>query len=787
MNWIADTEGVIAIDGNSWSSVKEGKTTVEGTCEVEGETYTVKVAVEVYRPVVEIAEHFVVEVENLKKLTVSSVIKGTISSGITYEDETIGSFDTQTKEISLIKQALPTTATRLGENRTMYIETNVARYVFTVDLFTKVIQNKADFENMANLAKACSTNPAVWDGYFVLGADIEYNGLFKSKLADLDSLWSAVGGNWFLGSLYGFKGVIDGKGHKIEGIEIDNGNQLGAVVGVLHVNGVIKNISFTNASVSANSSLVCGAGGGSVENVYIHYKSLGKGVQKYEGDNSINTHTASFYGFKEPIVTASVSNCIIDVTDAEFATATSIKIVGVEHVSIKNVFVIGGSDDLRKKSNATMTFGSVIEFVEDANAQARFSKFDKDYWLVDVGAPISTVVYNDVKDNDVHFTEEIAFLMVGTEYKFAIDNKYVNVSIQSEGVLVKGGIVTIADTVEIGREITVTATSMFNEAKSCSYTFTVAGLDISTLVDLTATQKTAFYDLTVDKVYLADLTEDVDKDILYYVSDQLKTVSFAHNIEGKTTVIGVAKDKLYKINCETVTKVIAKADDLHYVRRNYTVSSYGNGGCYDGVITGKFVLVNDIDCEGLVLENSGTYWENSRGFGGVFDGRGKKIINLSVGKNGLFGTLSKATIKNVIFEGVRLKAENQSGEYVALLANSVYNTTIDNVSMQFVEYVEGTNVSGSSGLMFNEKSFDSTFTNITIDISSISGVKFLTEYNYYADIPFGSVEKSTYSNITVIVSSKDDIPEFAYGGDLVVDYPDGFTFKDKDGNVLERG
>jgi hypothetical protein len=42
---------------------------------------------------------------------------------------------------------------------------------------------------MAGLAKAAyAINPAIWDGYFVLGDDIIYNGGFVSKIADISSL-----------------------------------------------------------------------------------------------------------------------------------------------------------------------------------------------------------------------------------------------------------------------------------------------------------------------------------------------------------------------------------------------------------------------------------------------------------------------------------------------------------------------------------------------------------------------------------------------------------------------
>ena len=211
----------------------------------------------------------------------------------------------------------------------------------------------------------------------------------------------------------------------------------------------------------------------------------------------------------------------------------------------------------------------------------------------------------------------------------------------------------------------------------------------------------------------------------------------------------------------SVTKVLENAEDLHYVRRDYTVESYGNKGCYDGKITGTFVMIKDIDCTGLTLKDSGNYWENSRGFGGTFDGRGYTISNLSVSKNGLFGAVAYATIKDVKFTGVRLKADDQ-GACVALFANRMFNTTIENVTMEFVEYVAGTDVYHTSGLMFYETSFDNLIKDVTIDISKVSDVAYITECFYEADVPYLSKEKSTYENVVVIVANKDQSPEFAF-------------------------
>ncbi len=778
ITWTSDTPHVVSVSGNQFLSVAEGMANLVGACEIDGKTYQVNVSAEVYRPRIPLNESFVVERENLSALTISSTLKG-VAREVLYNGEAVGSFDSNKNVVTLNKSALPSASAQMGEDKELVIETNLASYVVNVDLYTKIIRTKSDFENVAGWSKAASLDKALWDGYFILDSDISYNGLFQSKIADLDSLWAAVGGAWSNGGLYGFKGVFDGKGHNIEGISIDKGSQMGSIFGVLHIDGVIKNISFTKASVAANSSFVCHAGGGTVENIYIQYDSIGKGTQHYEGDGvTINSHCGSFFSFKEPTATANISNCVVDVMDAFINPNVSLKLVGSEFAAIKNCFVIGGTKAAQAKSNATLSFDSVMEFTESTNAQSRYKNFDENFWSKDSGVPISNARYAQVYNQEVNFMEEIAYLATGTSYKFAVDNHYVLIKTDNANVTVTGSVANVLGVATPGLEkVTVTATSIFDSSKQDTFTCTL--VEVQKVTDLTDEKEPAFYDITVGKVYFAELGAKINGEVLYCTNADGTAAEYAQDGEEAKEMLAVTKDGYYKFNCQSVAKVIATAEDLHYIRKDYTVESYGNKGCYDGKIIGTFVMINDIDCTGLTLKNAGTYWENSRGFGGTFDGRGYTIKNLSVGQNGLFGAIAHATIKNVHFTGVCLKEADQ-GAYVALLSNRCFNTVIDNVTMEFVEHVSGNSAYHTSGLMFYETTFDCTFTNIVIDISRVSSVLYATECFYGADVPYLSENKSTYQNVTLIVADLDKAPVFALKaakgttGDIVA-YPDGFT------------
>ncbi len=786
--WRSENTDVVTLEGNKFVAKGEGTALMQGVCEMDGKTYTVSVSVDVYRPTITLNESFVVEVENLVSQPIQAEIKGIVKD-VLYNRESVGSYDAQSKLLTFDKAKMPTKASLMGEACPLTIVTSSANYVLSIDLYTKIIRDKVDFDGMAEIAKKAVADAAIWDGYFVLGEDIVYDGLFDSKIADTGSLWDAVGGAWSNGGLYGFRGVFDGKGHNIEGVRIDHGSSMGSIFGVLHIDGVVKNVSFTKASVAANSSFVCHAGGGTVENIYIQYDSVGQGTQNYQSNGSINEHCGSFFSFKEPTATANVSNCVIDVTQAAFNYNTSIKLVGSEYTAIKNVFVIGGTEALRKASNATLSFPLIVEFMDDTNVQNRYNKFDENFWSKANGVPVSNAVYENISGNEVNFTEELSHLLAGTSYQFRLDNKYVTITSDNDGVIVNGDVVTVSKTAQNGEKVSITATSVFDPLKKDVFECSILSVSEENLVDLTQTNDLAFYDMTLDKVYFADVKDEIKDEVLYFVNPDYSAVSYATENDGTQTLIAVTANKLYKFNYQSVTKVIEKAEDLHYVRRDYTVSSYGNKGCYDGVLTGTFVLVNDIDCTGLELANSGKYWENSRGFAGIFDGRGYTISNLTVSENGLFGAVSKATIKNVNFAGVKLKAADQ-GAYVALFAPRVFNTTVENVSVEFVEYVTSEDIYHTSGLLFYETSFDNVFKDVTMDISNISGVKYLTEAYYDAETPYLSENKSTYENITVIVAAglaEEEYPVFAYKNgkgteEDIEAMPDGITFVKADKN-----
>ena len=146
-----------------------------------------------------------------------------------------------------------------------------------------------------------------------------------------------------------------------------------------------------------------------------------------------------------------------------------------------------------------------------------------------------------------------------------------------------------------------------------------------------------------------------------------------HTDDGvKTVEIGTIKDgKEYALTCETtfVTAMIKTADDFkEYVYPKVDADQFG-----------YFKLENDVNVQNLISTWNETWYGNNarnHSFGGTFDGNGKKLVAKSSGICGAFGSLKKATIKNVtITDGWYNGDKNAS-----LIAAKILETTFENVN-----------------------------------------------------------------------------------------------------------
>ena len=130
---------------------------------------------------------------------------------------------------------------------------------------TMTIMNSDQYANWITIAKACEQSATLWGGYFRLGANITATSMVMFNRGATD------------GS-EGFKGVFDGCGYVIDGLN-RNGLYTNAFVTTMTETGELKNIAFTNVKITGEGNFLTSGGKGTIENVYVQYTEISAGSQ----------------------------------------------------------------------------------------------------------------------------------------------------------------------------------------------------------------------------------------------------------------------------------------------------------------------------------------------------------------------------------------------------------------------------------------------------------------------------------------------------------------------------
>ncbi len=240
-----------------------------------------------------------------------------------------------------------------GENRTITVPAVLA---------TKVLTTASDINNWTAWADAYNgtTGDWIYDGYFVLGNDIDYNGKFETPVhGQADSTGKPI--EYASGQEeLGFRGTFDGRGYAIKNMrvsdtfngttyfdstapdvfekkEFSNGThyRMTAFITKMHKDGVLKNVAFLGGVADYNAYLV-GWGEGLVENVYVKYTEENAWASAYV----VTINNQSMYG------RVTMKNSIIDITEQKFKNAgtTAYFIIGQaidDYNLYQNVFIVG--------------------------------------------------------------------------------------------------------------------------------------------------------------------------------------------------------------------------------------------------------------------------------------------------------------------------------------------------------------------------------------------------------------------------------------------------------------
>ena len=154
---------------------------------------------------------------------------------------------------------------------------------------TMTIMTSDQYANWITIAKACEQSATLWGGYFRLGANITATSMVMFNRGATD------------GS-EGFKGVFDGCGYVIDGLNRSSWDS-NAFVTTMTETGVLKNIAFTNVKITGEGNFLTSGGKGTIENVYVQYTEISAGSQ----------HNGTIANFKDG---CAMRNVFIDASKA---------------------------------------------------------------------------------------------------------------------------------------------------------------------------------------------------------------------------------------------------------------------------------------------------------------------------------------------------------------------------------------------------------------------------------------------------------------------------------------
>lgn len=774
--------------------VSAGTTDIMGVYRTpNGKSVSVSIKVVVEKAVKTLDVRPEIEVENLKPIILPDSFNEKVLS-LTLGGENVYS-SVSGKSITLNKTKLPKTADKLGE-REFVLSTADVDYKFTADVYTLIISNKAELDKMRDLARSNGdvNNTGVLDGYFVLDADVEYNGDYIS-LTDSGEIWSVNnklgGAGWNDPSRYGFKGVFDGRGYNVNGLTVQSRTSVresGGVFGFTNNSAVIKNVSFTNAGVYENNGFICSYGGGLIENVNIIFAKMGCGNENRDlfGATGEPRTMGAFFscGASE---SATVKNCFVDAIGADILYVTNKNrsdlanvVLGTRSKKVENLVVAcdhARAEKILSESGSAYTAASYGDFTTSASLIGAISEFDESVWTTINGIPfVKNAAKTIDKNQKIEFVQIAEMVTLGGSSVVKVNTRYANVTAEGlyGGITFENGVIYVPQNAGAGK-ITLRAVSYINGSQI------TAEVEIAESRGVTVAHDRQLIEVTDKNIDLSFASE--------YVGDSA-TVTYGGAViangavtGGKLNIdltkigkagklaLGIASKKggiyyTFDYNVLLATKIIRTVGDMAAVRVTVPqIASYTP-------IEGYYVLGGDIDFENAQLNTDfGTtlsgqpnnYWNQNQGFRGTFDGFNHKIKNVKVGQGGIFGYVGDgAVIKNVDFENV-----SYFGAYCgSLLGFSVINATVKDVNVGVSSYVNGSEVPFTQGFLSARFTVGCSFTNVKIDASG-----------YDVCSLFGrEVEGGTYSGVEIKVKS---YTMFGYNGSQVgadkTVYPSGIT------------
>lgn len=704
-------------DGKIYTFKTEGvgETILTGTyTAADGRTAGVKLYIRVLKAVMNLDYRPVIDIEHGIELDLPEEVKGAVVS-VTYNGvNVLKSCDGG--KVTLEASSFPKESKYLGDGKDLVISTANYDYAVKADVYTMVIKTKADMDAWGNIARTNGNfdSTAALDGYFALGANIEYNGEYVSP-TDCDEVYTLnrnviKDNTWQNTARFGFKGVFDGKGYNVDGMAVkgrskkSGGTASGGFVGYMNNDGVVKNISFTNAGLHENSGFITSFGGGLIENVSIQFKFLGIGKDTQDAGGQLPRAMGAFYPYTDN-GNGRVVDCFVDAIGAEIhpsAVAKKVLHIGANTKNVENLVVLTDNAYAAQTSGSSLTASSYKQMVDEfSSAIANFGE----EWEKTNGVPFLKNYYNALCENTaaIRLSGAPEKLYGGMSATLSISQKYGGLSIDDSpaGIELNGNTIKVTGEAESGT-IIVRAKSYLDGSEATASIQIIKAAEAPVTSDVIFAEAKA--DAEVDLAFAAD-----------YLAAAVKVRQGSTETDGVTVTNNKIKLDLsaYAEKSTAITFTIFSEIDgtLYYVDVEVQPFNYVSDGeglfntFASGTVKGYYVLKNDVTVTTAFTAKRAT-------LEGVLDGNGyavKGVTGQKWDKAGFIQEIaSGATLKNIAFTEVNLSGSN------SIVASN--QGTIENVYVQYSNMdCDGQRYMATFGSVYQTN--NGTIRNVTVDFN----------------------------------------------------------------------
>lgn len=669
-------------------------------------------------------------------------------------------------------------ALQAGERKMKaYAEGKIA-YEFPVHVYSKVIKTAEEFVNMQSYGVVTETSTYTdsqpiykFDGYFILGANIDVSGkTFQTAFTkNVDDV--ATNGQ----NAYGFVGILDGRGYTVTGGTFGEGGLFGQVGS----EGVIRNIAFIGGSIGNTYSIMGHTFYGSLENVLL--------------DFGFNNNIAG-WGISMWLLNAKLTNVVIQMpasarlyqyTYAQYIPYRDARYGNMDPTTFTNCYSF--SDRSTSGGNAMATWdtygicsqmfgveynnvGAIQSYATTTKcSELAFEGFDATVWDF-TGDKVTFRSFTALAQQKLNDTDLSGVPSVlPSQQTIALDTLPTGAtfSVSTEKITVDGTTLSVAEgeTEPFSFEITI---NYYNASRTLE-----VDVIFPTVLTLSETQEYVLYtgrtnttptantqaftmDLSVtlgSNAFGADgrwslQRNGVSADVSSMISVNGKTVTFApvSIAGGEYTLAYVSDSLLVEIPVLLVSKVITSADDLLNMKiygkltdENRTLANKAQWK-----LDGYFVLGANIDLTGNTVSNPftdniddvPTNKQDEYGFVGTFDGQNYTITGGTFGDGGLFGSVgSAAVVKNVAFTGITISASGMT------FGKVVYGT-VENVLLDL-------DFATNTGFGFANWIIGATFTNVVVHAPTTDNLYCQFTYAQYipdANVSYGNLPATTFTN-----------------------------------------